>query len=649
MNYYFIHLALCILLIHSKIISQTYPASNAQGLKFWLKNESGITLTGGAVSSWSDLSGSGVSGNMIQATAAKRPIVVTGINYNEYVRFDGIDDLLNSTNTFSATSMFNATNNTIFFLKNLKSGIVDFKWETASSGSYRLGSEIQGGGTYRFDFADDGSGSLNSSTTNILNQPLIYGLTTNGTSSITTLYYNSILNTTKNTGFSNLSGAGTTATNLYLGGNNPSVWPMFTSMDIGEFMVINRLLTATELRMVESYLALKYGITLGSGTSPQNYTASNNTTIWTGTAAYQNRIIGIGRDNAASGSSLFQKQSKTPDDTVRLYMGALAALNRNNASAISNNLSFVVVGSNSGKMCRAVATNTEIPLTCGITSRLDREWRIQNTNFTNSFNMDFKLNACAATNSVNTSHLLLLVDNDGNFANGGTTCYASGLGGLTITYANPVITVTGISTVHIPANATRFITIASTNPLTPLPLDLVELNSNCNGNNIQINWATASENSSLAFQVEKSSDAALWHTIGYVKASGNSYTQKQYSFKDTETPATLPLYYRLKTEDINHSFDYSAVTILTSCSRNPANNYTLVYNTIHNYISISKQSGTVEADVVLINQLGQVLKNVHLTNADCMITTDELPAGIYYVTILEDNTRIKTEKIIKPY
>lgn len=60
---------------------------------------------------------------------------------------------------------------------------------------------------------------------------------------------------------------------------------------------------------VNSYLAIKYGITLDQ-TSPQNYIASDSSILWNATtnSAYKNNITVIGRDD---GAGLSQKQSKS--------------------------------------------------------------------------------------------------------------------------------------------------------------------------------------------------------------------------------------------------------------------------------------------------------------------------------------------------
>ncbi|WP_254500430.1 hypothetical protein, partial [Salmonella enterica] len=57
-------------------------------------------------------------------------------------------------------------------------------------------------------------------------------------------------------------------------------------------------LTATERRKVDSYLAIKYGITLGR-VNTDHYLATDETIVWNGTTntAYNNNIFGVTRDD----------------------------------------------------------------------------------------------------------------------------------------------------------------------------------------------------------------------------------------------------------------------------------------------------------------------------------------------------------------
>ena len=66
---------------------------------------------------------------------------------------------------------------------------------------------------------------------------------------------------------------------------------------VAEVIAYNNLPTATVINTTESYLALKYGITLDQ-TTARNYVLSNNGTVWNATTAgaYKNNIAGIARD-----------------------------------------------------------------------------------------------------------------------------------------------------------------------------------------------------------------------------------------------------------------------------------------------------------------------------------------------------------------
>ena len=58
------------------------------------------------------------------------------------------------------------------------------------------------------------------------------------------------------------------------------------------------MLSSSEKNIMESYLALKYGITLPA----QNYYLSNLTAIWnySSNSAYHSRVFGISRDSSLS-------------------------------------------------------------------------------------------------------------------------------------------------------------------------------------------------------------------------------------------------------------------------------------------------------------------------------------------------------------
>lgn len=138
-----------------------------------------------------------------------------------------------------------------------------------------------------------------------------------------------------------------------------------TNARIVEILTFSSRLDATERAKVETYLAIKYGITLGINGTSQNYVDSNNTTIWDVTAniGYNYDITGIGRDDD---SELNQKQSKsvnteydgTGESRGLLTIGLTDIYNTNNQnistnSTTFNNREYLVWGNNNGNLDNA--------------------------------------------------------------------------------------------------------------------------------------------------------------------------------------------------------------------------------------------------------------------------------------------------------
>lgn len=86
-----------------------------------------------------------------------------------------------------------------------------------------------------------------------------------------------------------------------------------TLSNVAEVAIYNTALTAANQKKVESYLALKYGITLDQ-TTPTNYTLASNGTIWNASLAgtYNRDIAGIARDDLSSLNQLRSQSSNNP-------------------------------------------------------------------------------------------------------------------------------------------------------------------------------------------------------------------------------------------------------------------------------------------------------------------------------------------------
>ena len=440
---------------------------------------------------------------------------------------------------------------------------------------------------------------------------------------------------------------GSTTLNAFLGGQNDQT--PATSFaghvrdwkgPVGEIIGFTNALTVTERQRVDTYLAVKYGITL-----PNNYLSTNGSTIYTVSAPYINNIIGIGRDDS---EALTQKQSHYDNDNVRIYLGALAAMNVSNGSSFTVDRSYVMMGDNNGAHCATAAALAEMPapigVNCTLYSRIEKEWKVTRTNMAQNYNMDVRLAGCGAPGSVNVAHLRLLVDDDGNFANGGTTCYYNGDGtGIVFSYTNPIITISGINTTHIPDNATRFITIASINIATPLPVELLEFDAQLNDERtVDLTWSTLSEHNSDYFNVQKLNEQQVWETIGVVDAKGESSQKTHYATIDPK-PYLGVNYYRLMQVDNDGVFEFSETR---SVALNASPTLLLFPNPAGNFVQLI-QEDIAEKEIVLIDETGRSIAFVKEIKSDdtIVINTQQLANGVYYVSIEADAAR-SVQKIV---
>ncbi len=150
---------------------------------------------------------------------------------------------------------------------------------------------------------------------------------------------------------------------------------------------------------------------------------------------------------------------------------------------------------------------------------------------------------------------LFIVHHDGGTAwdvatNGGTT----GAGDLNSVQSGSI---TGTS-----FSSFKYFTFGSDNStLTPLPVELLYFNANIDQYAISINWATASEQNSDYFDIEKSTNGVDWESIDRIQAQGNSSSLVNYEHID-QYPFLGNQYYRLKQVDFDGSTSYSDIIII---------------------------------------------------------------------------------------
>ena len=192
-----------------------------------------------------------------------------------------------------------------------------------------------------------------------------------------------------------------------------------------ELMVYNTVLSDADRAKVESYLAVKYGITLTGGTrqlgstignSNYDYVNSSGNIIRASDATYKYDVFGLGRDDYFGLDQRISKSNNTNDILTASTNSNFTSLNLDKTrTAIDGDKEFMLFANNKGSSDIVNTQTTELPT--DVTSRLDREWKVNyfNTDGTNIKNVSLKFDLSGFTfTGATIDNLMLLIDTDGD-------------------------------------------------------------------------------------------------------------------------------------------------------------------------------------------------------------------------------------------
>ncbi len=91
-----------------------------------------------------------------------------------------------------------------------------------------------------------------------------------------------------------------------------------------------------------------------------------------------------------------------------------------------------------------------------------------------------------------------------------------------------------------------------------VPVELSSFKASVSENNVELNWATATEVNNQGFEIERSQNNVAFEKIGFVPGFGTTTEPKSYSYSD-QSLSNGKYYYRLKQIDYDGSFTYSEV------------------------------------------------------------------------------------------
>jgi hypothetical protein len=159
-----------------------------------------------------------------------------------------------------------------------------------------------------------------------------------------------------------------------------------------------------------------------------------------------------------------------------------------------------------------------------------------------------------------------------------------------------------------------------------------------------LRWATATEEGTDRFRVERSTDnGKTWTSLGEVKAA-NAPQGRRYSFVD-QAPQDGLNYYRLVIIDFDASVAYSPVKSVDFQAI--PGEISLYPNPAHDQFTVElPQLGSPGSTLQVINSLGQQVWTQPLASQRTLhINTQNWAAGMYQVRI-STNGRVQTQKLV---
>jgi hypothetical protein len=349
------------------------PGGVSSGLVTWLKANQGTNgiNDGDPVSVWNDQSPS--ANHAVQSVAGARPLFYSSaINGNAAIEFNGgarflslsLSAISNSQYTIIAVVRRNSPGSNQYFLGVQQASPIGMHLGYRQNNSLRL-----------FDNLISANATVtNFSSTNETSAIVIGSLSAASGRSITEVKNGiTISGTHPNKSMVVFTGMGAIGRGHSING---------LSGQVAEIIVYNRALTAAETRQIQTYLSVKYALTIP--------VASH---LYFPYGSFANDLAGVGRDLIGQGLIQTEGASESSDNILKV----------SNPSSLDDG-DYWIAGNDDGAQAFSAYSGSN----CAITKLFSRTWRAAETGDVGSLSLRFD----AAALSSNPSEILLLVDRD---------------------------------------------------------------------------------------------------------------------------------------------------------------------------------------------------------------------------------------------
>jgi len=169
-----------------------------------------------------------------------------------------------------------------------------------------------------------------------------------------------------------------------------------------------------------------------------------------------------------------------------------------------------------------------------------------------------------------------------------------------------------------------------------LPVTIINLKAKQQKSIIKVEWISVTEINVAGYEIQRSSNALNFNTIGSLTAKGNGTQKVNYTFNDVQ-PLHGDNYYRIKAADKDGKIMYSN-TVLVKMNNDKI--ITVVYPNPAKDILHVETNGSVTFS--LINQSGKILVTTNI-NGKGSIDISGITPGLYF---LKNNSTGNVQKVV---
>lgn len=180
-----------------------------------------------------------------------------------------------------------------------------------------------------------------------------------------------------------------------------------------------------------------------------------------------------------------------------------------------------------------------------------------------------------------------------------------------------------------------------------LPVEIVSFNALCESNRVKIEWTSISENQNAYYQLDRSFDGITYESFAVITGEMSSNQLKTYTVHDVDAIGK-PVFYRLMQTDINGETRMVGDPLFVECEGN-LETASLFPNPANELVQIQFNSSSLKEKKVNIYDIsGKQLFTLVLPSETkaTSIPLAELPQGVYFLIIEENQTVILNEKLV---